>query len=108
MSAFYGGIYLIAIGAGGIKPCVPPLGGDQFDDSVPAEKKKRPLYFNLLFWSLQIGVLFVLTGIVYIQVHTPTCCYEFSQFPVPAAAEQGVHSNATSLLHAGNQSIVAR
>ncbi|XP_049375235.1 protein NRT1/ PTR FAMILY 8.1-like [Solanum verrucosum] len=45
---FYLGLYLIALGTGGIKPCVSSFGADQFDDSDETEKKKKrtKLYRN--------------------------------------------------------------
>lgn len=73
MAAFYAAIYLIALGAGGVKPNIQTLGGDQFDDSVLEEKKQRPNFFNLLAFALQMGSLLVLSVIVYIQVRTLTC-----------------------------------
>jgi POT family len=33
------GIYIIAVGTGGIKPCVSTFGADQFDDSNPQDQK---------------------------------------------------------------------
>ncbi|KAL0296520.1 UNVERIFIED_CONTAM: protein NRT1/ PTR FAMILY 8.3 [Sesamum radiatum] len=43
---FFFGLYLIALGTGGIKPCVSSFGADQFDDtdSVERVKKGTPLY----------------------------------------------------------------
>ncbi|KAE8690427.1 Protein NRT1/ PTR FAMILY 8.3 [Hibiscus syriacus] len=38
---FFLGLYLIALGTGGIKPCVSSFGADQFDDSDETEKKKK-------------------------------------------------------------------
>ena len=43
---FLVGIYLIAHGTGGIKPCVSPFGADQFDDSDPKERVKKRSFFN--------------------------------------------------------------
>ncbi|KAM0826275.1 hypothetical protein ACQ4PT_068985 [Festuca glaucescens] len=36
-TVFFLGLYLIALGTGGIKPCVSSFGADQFDDTDPAE-----------------------------------------------------------------------
>ncbi|GJN30811.1 hypothetical protein PR202_gb19148 [Eleusine coracana subsp. coracana] len=39
--SYFVGLYMIAFGAGGIKPCVSSFGADQFDDSDPVEKTKK-------------------------------------------------------------------
>ncbi|TVU46138.1 hypothetical protein EJB05_05656, partial [Eragrostis curvula] len=46
---FFVGLYMMAIGAGGIKPCVSSFGADEFDDSIPAERLKKDSFFN---WPL--------------------------------------------------------
>jgi len=45
-AVFFLGLYMMAIGAGGIKPCVSSLGADQFDESSPAERLKKNSFFN--------------------------------------------------------------
>ncbi|KAK8954545.1 Peptide transporter PTR2 [Platanthera zijinensis] len=37
-TVFFLGVYLIALGTGGIKPCVSSLGADQFDDTDAWER----------------------------------------------------------------------
>ena len=39
-------MYLIALGMGGIKPCVSSFGADQFDDSCAGEAAGRASFFN--------------------------------------------------------------
>ena len=51
----YLGLGLIALGAGGIKPCVSAFVGDQFPDQN--EKMLRKLY-GLFYWSINIGAFF--------------------------------------------------
>ncbi|XP_074309063.1 protein NRT1/ PTR FAMILY 8.3-like isoform X2 [Silene latifolia] len=63
----FGGLYLMALGAGGIKPCVPSFGADQFDDTDPTERVKKASYFNWLLFSISIGSLLASTVIVWIQ-----------------------------------------
>lgn len=64
---FYGALYILAVGTGGIKPNIPTLGADQFDDFDPKEKRHKLSFFN--WWMLCIvnGSLFSLTVLVYIQ-----------------------------------------
>ncbi|TVT98850.1 hypothetical protein EJB05_55820, partial [Eragrostis curvula] len=61
---FFVGLYMMAIGAGGIKPCVSSFGADQFDDSIPAERLKKDSFFNWFFFAIYIGARDILQ-------HTP-------------------------------------
>jgi proton-dependent oligopeptide transporter, POT family len=49
---FYLGLFLIALGAGGIKPCVSSFVGDQF---TSADKALLPKIFAAFYWSINIG-----------------------------------------------------
>jgi POT family proton-dependent oligopeptide transporter len=51
-SGFYLGLALIAVGAGGIKPCVSAFVGDQF---TAAQKSLLPKIFAAFYWSINIG-----------------------------------------------------
>ncbi|XP_074309064.1 protein NRT1/ PTR FAMILY 8.3-like [Silene latifolia] len=64
---FFAGLYLMALGTGGIKPCASPFGADQFDDTDPIERVKKGSFFNWLFFSISIGSLLASTLIVWIQ-----------------------------------------
>ncbi|OMO85139.1 Proton-dependent oligopeptide transporter family [Corchorus capsularis] len=66
---FFLGLYLIALGTGGIKPCVSSFGADQFDDSDEAEKKKKSSFFNWFYFSINIGALVASSVLVYIQTN---------------------------------------
>lgn len=66
---FYLGLYLIALGTGGIKPCVSSFGADQFDDSDEIEKKKKSSFFNWFYFSINIGALVASTVLVWIQTN---------------------------------------
>uniref|UniRef100_A0ACD5X4T8 Uncharacterized protein n=1 Tax=Avena sativa TaxID=4498 RepID=A0ACD5X4T8_AVESA len=65
--AFFLGLYMIALGAGGIKPCVSPFGADQFDISDPTERVKQGSYFNWCYFCIIIGSFTSGTLIVWIQ-----------------------------------------
>ncbi|KAG5572484.1 hypothetical protein H5410_062250 [Solanum commersonii] len=64
---FFSGLYLIALGTGGIKPCVSAFGADQFDDTDPKERVKKGSFFNWFYFSINIGALITSTLIVWIQ-----------------------------------------
>ncbi|KAH0707656.1 hypothetical protein KY285_012205 [Solanum tuberosum] len=64
---FFSGLYLIALGTGGIKPCVSAFGADQFDDTDPKERVKKASFFNWFYFSINIGALISSTLIVWIQ-----------------------------------------
>nr|CAB3496554.1 unnamed protein product [Digitaria exilis]CAB3502431.1 unnamed protein product [Digitaria exilis] len=66
---FFLGLYLMAIGAGGIKPCVSSFGADQFDDSIPAESLKKDSFFNWFFFATYIGSFVAGTVVVWVQDH---------------------------------------
>lgn len=64
----YLALALIALGTGGIKPCVSSFGADQFDESDPSEAQKKYAFFNWFFFAINMGALFGITLIVYVQV----------------------------------------
>ncbi|ERN11101.1 hypothetical protein AMTRI_Chr04g181130 [Amborella trichopoda] len=64
---FHCGLYLIALGAGGIKPCVSSFGADQFDDTNPMERVKKCSFFNWFYFSISVGSLVSSSLIVWIQ-----------------------------------------
>ncbi|XP_019186891.1 PREDICTED: protein NRT1/ PTR FAMILY 8.4-like [Ipomoea nil] len=66
-AVFFLGLYLIALGTGGIKPCVSSFGADQFDDTDPSERPKKGSFFNWYYFSINIGALASSTIIVWIQ-----------------------------------------
>lgn len=64
---FFLGLYLIALGTGGIKPCVSSFGADQFDDTDPIERAKKGPFFNWFYFSINIGALVSSSLLVWIQ-----------------------------------------
>lgn len=66
-AVFFFGLYLIALGTGGIKPCVSSFGADQFDDTDPKERVKKGSFFNWFYFSINIGALISSSFIVWIQ-----------------------------------------
>jgi len=47
------GLALIALGSGGIKPCVSAFGGDQF--KMPEQAKQLAWFFSLFYFSINFG-----------------------------------------------------
>ncbi|XP_073275484.1 protein NRT1/ PTR FAMILY 8.2-like [Primulina huaijiensis] len=64
----YCALALIALGTGGIKPCVSSFGADQFDESDRNEAHKKYSFFNWFFFAINMGALAGITLLVYIQV----------------------------------------
>ncbi|XP_010012980.1 PREDICTED: solute carrier family 15 member 1, partial [Nestor notabilis] len=80
------GLILIALGTGGIKPCVSAFGGDQFEDD---QEKQRTRFFSIFYLSINAGSLIstIITPILRAQtcgVHSKQRCYPLA-FGVPAA-----------------------
>ncbi|XP_069496589.1 solute carrier family 15 member 1 [Ambystoma mexicanum] len=80
------GLLLIAIGTGGIKPCVAAFGGDQFEDH---QEKQRGRFFSIFYLAINAGSLLstIITPILRGEqcgIHTKQQCYPLA-FGVPAA-----------------------
>ena len=54
-TGFYTGLFLIAVGSGGIKPLVASFVGDQFDQT---NKKRAKIVFDAFYWSINFGSFF--------------------------------------------------
>jgi proton-dependent oligopeptide transporter, POT family len=55
VNGFFVGLFLIALGAGGIKPLVASFMGDQFDDS---NKHLAKIVFDAFYWIINFGSFF--------------------------------------------------
>jgi POT family proton-dependent oligopeptide transporter len=55
VNGFYFGLFLIALGAGGIKPLVASFVGDQFDQT---NKDRAKLVFDAFYWMINFGSFF--------------------------------------------------
>lgn len=49
------GLFLIALGSGGIKPCVSAFGGEQF--TMPQQAAQLAIFFSLFYFSVNAGSL---------------------------------------------------
>ncbi|XP_050215050.1 protein NRT1/ PTR FAMILY 8.1-like [Mercurialis annua] len=65
----YIALYFIALGTGGIKPCVSSFGADQFDEMDDDEKKKKSSFFNWFYLSINVGALVASSVLVWIQMN---------------------------------------
>ncbi len=54
-AGFYTGLGLIALGSGGIKPCVAAFVGDQFDQT---NKHRAKVVFDAFYWIINFGSFF--------------------------------------------------
>ncbi|XP_072066872.1 protein NRT1/ PTR FAMILY 8.3-like [Arachis hypogaea] len=66
-AVFFLGIYLLAVGTGGIKPCIWPFGADQFDDTDLKERASKALFFNWNYFTGNIGALIATTILVWTE-----------------------------------------
>ena len=64
---FYFALYMMALGAGGIKACVSTFAGDQFDETDAAEAMRKLSYPNWRLLSISIGSTLAISVAVYIQ-----------------------------------------
>lgn len=62
-------LYLIALGTGGIKPCVSSFGADQFDETDDKERKTKSSFFNYFYFSINVGALIASSVLVWVQMN---------------------------------------
>ncbi|KAG7556799.1 Proton-dependent oligopeptide transporter family [Arabidopsis suecica] len=86
LGVLFSGLGLLAIGAGGIRPCNIAFGADQFDTSTKKGKAQLETFFNWWYFSFTVALVIALTGVVYIQTNIswvigfviPTACLALS------------------------------
>ncbi|KAA8529472.1 hypothetical protein F0562_033729 [Nyssa sinensis] len=61
------GLYLVALGVGGIKGSLPAHGAEQFDENTLQGRKQRSTFFNYFVFSLSCGGLIAVTLVVWIE-----------------------------------------
>ncbi|CAO2193219.1 unnamed protein product [Urochloa humidicola] len=61
-------LYVTALGAAGIRPCVSSFGADQFDERSPGYKRRLDRFFNLFYLAVTLGAVAAFTAVVYIQM----------------------------------------
>nr|GMD07742.1 protein NRT1/ PTR FAMILY 4.6-like isoform X1 [Ipomoea batatas] len=66
-ATLFAGLYLVALGVGGIKGSLPPHGAEQFDEQTPRGRKQRSTFFNYYVFCLSCGALIAVTFVVWIE-----------------------------------------
>jgi peptide/histidine transporter 3/4 len=67
LGVLYLGLYMTALGTGGLKSSVSGFGSDQFDESDDGDRKKMLRFFNWFYFFVSIGALLAVTVLVYVQ-----------------------------------------
>jgi len=79
------GLFLIAVGTGGIKPCVASFGGDQF--KLPQQERLLQTFFSIFYFSINAGSLIGTSLTPYlredVECFGEDTCYSLA-FGVPA------------------------
>ncbi|KAH7529150.1 hypothetical protein FEM48_Zijuj05G0154000 [Ziziphus jujuba var. spinosa] len=63
----FAGLYLVALGVGGIKGSLPPHGAEQFDETTSHGRKQRSTFFNYFVFCLSCGALIAVTFVVWVE-----------------------------------------
>ncbi|KAK4844375.1 hypothetical protein QYF36_019430 [Acer negundo] len=85
-ACLFAGLGLLAIGAGGIRPCNIGFGADQFDTKTAKGRAQLQSFFNWWYFSFTVSLVIALTIVVYIQTNVswvlgfaiPTACFVVS------------------------------
>ncbi|KAF9619969.1 hypothetical protein IFM89_010585 [Coptis chinensis] len=65
----YASIFLLALGAGGIRGSIPALGADQYDQKTPKGRMYVARFFNWFLLSITIGATIGVTIIVWVSTN---------------------------------------
>ncbi|RZB99461.1 protein NRT1/ PTR FAMILY 4.6-like [Glycine soja] len=63
----FAGLYLVALGVGGVKGSLPSHGAEQFDDNTPSGRRQRSTFFNYFVFCLSCGALIAVTFVVWVE-----------------------------------------
>uniref|UniRef100_A0A0E0EQE8 Major facilitator superfamily (MFS) profile domain-containing protein n=1 Tax=Oryza meridionalis TaxID=40149 RepID=A0A0E0EQE8_9ORYZ len=67
LGVLYLGLYMTALGTGGLKSSVSGFGSDQFDESDGGERGSMARFFSWFFFFISMGSLLAVTVLVYVQ-----------------------------------------
>lgn len=73
------GLALIAVGSGGIKPCVAAFGGDQF--KIPEQIAQITTFFSIFYFSINCGSM-ISSTVTPIFRYDVSCFGEDDCFPL--------------------------
>ena len=63
---FFVAMYIIALGAGGIKPNVSTFGADQFDPTDPLDREEKERFFSWFYLAINCGAMVAFTVVAYL------------------------------------------
>ncbi|KAI4384249.1 hypothetical protein MLD38_002427 [Melastoma candidum] len=63
----FAGLYIVALGVGGIKGSLPSHGAEQFDESTPEGRNQRSTFFNYFVFCLSCSGLIAVTLVVWVE-----------------------------------------
>jgi solute carrier family 15 (peptide/histidine transporter), member 3/4 len=66
-ATLFAGLYLTALGVGGIKGSLPSHGAEQFDERDARGRKARSTFFNYFVFCLSVGALVAVTFAVWVE-----------------------------------------
>jgi POT family proton-dependent oligopeptide transporter len=73
INGFYFGLFLIALGSGGIKPLISSFVGDQFDQT---NKNKAKVVYDAFYWMINFGSFFAsLLMPIFLREHGPSVAF---------------------------------
>lgn len=72
------GLFLIAIGTGGIKPCVSPFGAEQF--KLPEQESQMKTYFSWFYAAINSGAM--ISSVMTPYLRNEPCLGQETCFPL--------------------------
>ncbi|XP_073128038.1 protein NRT1/ PTR FAMILY 2.8 [Henckelia pumila] len=69
LAFLFAGLGLVALGAGGIRPCNIAFGADQFDTKTEKGRAQLESFFNWWYFSFTIALIIALTCVIYVQTN---------------------------------------
>ncbi|CAK7342772.1 unnamed protein product [Dovyalis caffra] len=69
LAVLYFGLGLLAMGAGGVRPCNIAFGADQFDTRTEKGRAQLESLFNWWYFSFIVALVVALTAVVYVQTN---------------------------------------
>uniref|UniRef100_A0A1I7SFJ5 Peptide transporter family 1 n=1 Tax=Bursaphelenchus xylophilus TaxID=6326 RepID=A0A1I7SFJ5_BURXY len=92
------GLGVIALGTGGIKPCVSPFGGDQFE---PHQTRMISLFFSAFYFIINCGAM--LSSIVSPLFRAHSCLGHDSCYPLAFGVPAALMITATAVFMVGSK-----